>query len=425
MTENSNTRRKADNANAGALKKASRLLHLLLFIGVLAVGAFGTYLLIASKKPPERVKHEPLPPLVKTENLKTRDIQMTIRGFGTVTPSVQIEIVPQVAGKVVRVNPQFKAGGFTKAAEVLVRIDPRDYELAVQQAQAAIAEAQVKLDLEHAEAQVARHEWQQLNPNTQPSSPLVLRQPQIQQAKAQLQSAQAKLAAAKLNLERTRIALPVDAVIMSEKVDLGQFVSVGQSIGAAYGIEMVEIEVPLEDQELAWFDVPGNPVFINGSRPTGKETVAIVKADFAGAEHTWTGYVRRSTGQVDKTSRLVNIVVEVSKPYGNSNSKPPLIPGTFVEVLIKGKTLKNAVAVPRHAVHNANQVWVVENERLYIRPLEIARTDEDYAYAVSGLDDTVDIVVSALDTVTNGMKVRTQARNETQSKQLISPHGNH
>ena len=424
MTENSNTPRKTEDPNAGALKKPSRPLHLLLFIGVLAVGAFGTYLLIASKKPPERVKHEPLPPLVKTENLRTRDIQMTIRGFGTVTPSVQIEIVPQVAGKVVRVNPQFKAGGFTKAAEVLVRIDPRDYELAVQQAQAAVAEAQVKLDLEHAEAQVARDEWQQLNPNTQPSSPLVLRQPQIQQAKAQLQSAQAKLAAAKLNLERTRIALPVDAVIMSEKVDLGQFVSVGQSIGAAYGIEMVEIEVPLEDQELAWFDVPGNPVSINGSRPTGKETVAIVKADFAGAEHTWTGYVRRSTGQVDKTSRLVNIVVEVPKPYRNS-TKPPLIPGTFVEVLIKGKILKNAVAVPRHAVHNANQVWVVENERLYIRPLEIARTDEDYAYAVSGLDDTVDIVVSALDTVTNKMKVRTHARNETQSKQLISPNSKH
>ena len=400
MTENSNTPRKTEDPNAGALKKPSRLLHLLLFIGVLVVGAFGTYLLIASKKPPERVKHEPLPPLVKTENLRTRDIQMTIRGFGTVTPSVQIEIVPQVAGKVVRVNPQFKA-------------------------KAAVAEAQVKLDLEHAEAQVARHEWQQLNPNTQPSSPLVLRQPQIQQAKAQLQSAQAKLAAAKLNLERTRIALPVDAVIMSEKVDLGQFVSVGQSIGAAYGIEMVEIEVPLEDQELAWFDVPGNPVSINGSRPTGKETVAIVKADFAGAEHTWTGYVRRSTGQVDKTSRLVNIVVEVPKPFRNSSSKPPLIPGTFVEVLIKGKTLKNAVAVPRHAVHNANHVWVVENERLYIRPLEIARTDEDYAYAVSGLDDTVDIVVSALDTVTNKMKVRTHARNETQSKQLISPNSKH
>jgi multidrug efflux pump subunit AcrA (membrane-fusion protein) len=202
-------------------------------------------------------------------------------------------------------------------------------------------------------------------------------------------------------------------------VDLGQFVSVGQSIGVAYGVDLVEVEVPLEDEELAWFDIPDNPMSLNGGKPSTGGAVAQVRTDFAGAEHTWKGFVKRSTGQVDRASRLLSIVVEVPEPFKNSDFKPPLLPGLFVEVLIEGKVLKNAVAVPRDAVRNANEVWVVENGRLRIRQLDIIRSDKDFAYALSGLDDGAQIVVSALDAVTSGMSVRTQSTAETMSDSPI------
>jgi len=349
---------------------------------------------------------------VEVEQLSVRDIQMVVRGFGTVSPKLQVEIVPQVSGKVIYINPQFEAGGFIRAGEELLQIDPRDYELAVQQAQAVVADALVQLDLEKAEAQVAHTEWEQLNPNTEPPSPLVFREPQIRQAQARLESAKAQLATAELHLERTRPSFPIDAIIISQRVDLGQFVSTGQSVGVAYGTELVEIELPLEDENLAWFDIPGNPVSFNGNKPTTSSTVAQVRANFAGAQHYWTGYVRRTTGQVDRTSRLVSVVVEVPDPFKNSDSKPPLVPGMFVEVLIEGNVLKNALAVPRDAVHNGNEVWVVENGRLHIRPLDIVRTDKDFAYAVSGVDDRAMIVLSSLDAVTGGMAVRTQVRTD-------------
>ena len=99
----------------------------------------------------------------------------------------------------------------------------------------------------------------------------------------------------------------------------------------------------------------------------------------------------------------------MTNPFEASEGKPPLLPGVFVEVLIEGKVLKNAVAVPRDAVRESNKVWAVNANRLHIRTLEIARADKDFAYVISGLEEGARIVVSSLDMVTEGMAVRTVA----------------
>jgi RND family efflux transporter MFP subunit len=383
-------------------------LQILVAVILLLAGIAGARLLILSKKPPTKAEQAHMAPLVEVERLAKRDIAMTIRGFGSVRPKVQVEIVPQVAGNIVEIHQNFKPGGFIRAGEVIFKIDPRDYELAVQQAHAIVADAQVKLDLQKAEAQVAKSEWKQLNPDTDPPSPLVFREPYVRQAQAALDSANAQLAKAQLNLERTRVSLPIDTVILSEKVDLGQYAGIGQPLGSAHGIELVEIEVPLEDRELAWLSIPANPAPINGEASGGERSKAQVICEFAGREQTWTGYVTRTTGQVDTASRLVSVVVEVPKPFGGSDGKPPLVPGMFVEVLIKGNTLKDAIAVPRDAIHSADNVWIVRDGSLHIKKIQIARTDEGVAYVTSGVEDGDDIIISALDTATNGMKVRTE-----------------
>ena len=378
-----------------------RRLQLLISAGIILMGVLFVIALVKLRKPPQRVEPEILAPLVKIELLKARDIQMVVVGHGSVIPKVEVEIVPQVSGKIIWINPQFKAGGFIDAKETLLEIDPRDYELEFQQAQAGVAEAQVRLDIEKAEAQVAREEWQQLHPDTEPSSALVLREPQIRQAQARLASAKATLAKTRLFLERTKLSLPVDVRIKSETVGLGQYVMTGKSLGYAYGIDAVEIELPLEDERLAWFEIPD-------STSAGKVITAEVKANFAGATHSWVGYVKRTTAEVDKKSRLISVVIEVQDPFDISGNKVALLPGMYVEVSIKGKVLKNAFAVPREAIHNRNEVWIVNNERLHIQPVEIIRNDKDFAYVVSGLDDNAAIVVSSLDVVTNGMLVRTK-----------------
>jgi multidrug efflux pump subunit AcrA (membrane-fusion protein) len=143
-----------------------------------------------------------------------------------------------------------------------------------------------------------------------------------------------------------------------------------------------------------------------------------VKADFAGAEHTWKGYVTRTTGQVDKMSRMISVVVEVPKPFERSNGRPPLLPGIFARVMIEGKVLKNAMAVPRDAIHDSNKVWIVQDDILHIEALDIVRADKDFAYAMANVDQNATIVTSSLDTVMEGMKVRTQLEQTTVAKQL-------
>jgi len=375
---------------------------------IVALGALGAHVLIKLKKPPARKDPNELAPLVETVELSRADIQMVVRGHGTVSPEIKVDLVPEVAGKVVHVHPHLKVGGFIEAGQKMLQIDPRDYELAVQQAEAAVAEAQVRLDTEKAEALVARKEWQELHPGTEPNSPLVLRIPQIRRAEAALASAKAQLAMAELKLERTALSLPFDALIAEERVDLGQFVVAGQPVGLAYGIDSVEIELPLEDKELAWFDVFEKGGSSDGMDGSAGHTKALVKAEFAGAEHTWDGRVVRTTGQVDRLSRMVSVVIEVSNPFETTSGRPPLLPGAFVEVLIRGKTIRGAFAVPRDAIRQGNKVWLFDNGRLRIRDLHIVRADEDYAYVTSGLEDGARVITSSLDTVLDDMTVRVQ-----------------
>lgn len=407
---------KAGEAPSGLLRGVVAIL-------IIVLGVAGTIVLIKLKKPPQRAEQEAQTPLVAVEKLHVRDIPMVVRGYGTVNPKVEVDIVPEVAGKVVRIHPELKVGGFIRANEQMLQIDPRDYESAVQQADATVADARVKLDTEQAEADVARKEWSQLNPDTEPTSLLVLREPQIRKAQAALDSAEAQLATARLRLERTSLSLPFDALIISEKVDLGQYVVTGQSLAKAYGTDAVEIEVPLEDDELAWFDVFKNSIFADEEGTSGHKTAAEVRASFAGAEHTWQGLVVRTTGQVDRTSRMVLVVVEVPDPFKVSDSRPPLLPGVFAEVLIKGKMLRNAVAVPRDAVREGDKVWLVNDNRLHIRTLEIVRADKDFAYIISGIDDGAEIITSSLDIVVDGMQVRTWDKDSAGEKESVSQNG--
>ncbi|MHC4632580.1 MAG: efflux RND transporter periplasmic adaptor subunit, partial [Planctomycetota bacterium] len=94
---------------------------------------------------------------------------MVIRAYGTVSPKVEVDIVPEVPGKVVSVNSEFKAGGLIPAGDQILQIDERDYKFAVQQTNAVVADALVRLEIEMAEAEVARREWEQLHPGTEPN----------------------------------------------------------------------------------------------------------------------------------------------------------------------------------------------------------------------------------------------------------------
>ncbi len=431
MTDNKVNHKATIKKVQKAHRKTRGFLQALLAIVIIILGIGVAVYFIKNKKQPERIEQNVLAPLIKVEQVRVRDIPMVVQGYGTVSPTVEVDIIPEVAGKVVFIHPELKVGGLIRGNEKILQIDPRDYELAVRQAEAAVADATVLLETEQAEALVARKEWSDLHPDTEPTSSLVLREPQIRKAQATLDSAEAQLATAKLQLERTSISLSFDIIIASESVDLGQYVVTGQPLASAYGTEAVEIEVPLEDDDLAWFDVFGNSIFTNPDGNSTEKTQATVIADFAGTQQSWDGFVVRTAGQVDRTSRMLSVIIEVPDPFKVSKGGSPLLPGVFAKVLIQGKTLRDAIAVPRDAIREGDNVWLAHSNRLHIQPLEIVRADNDFAYVISGVPDQANVVMSSLDVVTDGMKVRTQfdvTTNDDQVKQdsgqLGGPGGN-
>jgi RND family efflux transporter MFP subunit len=410
-------------------KLTDRLKRVLLIVLILAVGVIVLVLLKTLRKPPAKKESQILAPLLNAQAVYVEDVKMVVTGFGTVEPKVEVQVVPQVSGRVVSCHNDFVNGGFFKAGEPLITIDQRDYKLAVENAEAAVAADQVYLDKELAEAAVAGQEWAQLYPGTKPESALVLRGPQIAEAKAKLRASKARLATAQLNLERTVISMPFDGRIASESLDVGQYLMAGQPVATVYGTDVVEIVVPLEDRDLAWFDLPTSFNNTAGSSSvTGAQ--ASVTTDFAGARHTWAGRVVRAEGRIDSTSRMVNVVVEVANPFEMSDhsprlrpvaaGRPPLVPGMFVEVEIMGKPLKGAIPVPRYAVHNADEVWVARDGQLWIQKVEIARQDKNYTYVTTGLAGGAVIVTSPLEVVTNNMKIRTRLTDAETNKEFGS-----
>lgn len=401
-----------------------------LVVGILAIAVIIAKTMVSLRKPPEKKPQAISAPLLNAQVVSSQNLQMTIQGYGTVEPRVDVQVVPQVSGKVIQCNPQFVNGGFFKTNEPLVMIEQTDYQLAVESAEAAVAQAEVQLEKEKAEADVAKKEWEKLRPGQQPDSVLVFRGPQIQSAQAQLNAARAQLAKAKLDLERTTIQMPFDGRVVSTNVDLGQFVTAGAPIATVYRTDLVEVVVPLEDSELAWFDMPLNGNTNNHSNAAAKVDVY---SNFAGKQHHWKGQLVRTEGQIDPKSRMVHVVAQVDDPFEVEDGQPPLVPGMFVHVDIQGKEVQNIYRIPRYAIHKGSEVWVAvkrenpgSNEEtanpqgstfrtLKIRPVEVIRMDKNFAYVSKGLSDDDIIVTSPLETVTNGMLIRIHLQEQSES----------
>jgi len=389
-------------------RKKKRWIYILLVIVFLLVGFSGFRFLKSHKNNIKKTRPEVLAPMVKTVTVNAGKQSISISGEGTVRPLNEISLVPQVGGKIQYAAPFLVNGGAFKKDDALLRIEPIDYELAVTLAKAKVKSSESLLQLAEQQTEAAREEWrihytEGSNQGTPPPS-LVAKEPQLAAAKAKLEADKADLNKAILNLERTELKAPFNGRVSHENVDIGQYVSHGQALATLYSTDAVEIVVPLEEEDLSWFHVPG---FTSGNSPGSSATVM---ARIAGQALSWPGEVVRAEGKLDERTRMINVVVRVNKPYAK---KPPLALGLFVTVNIEGRTLTHAALMPRSALRQGNMVWVVDkNNRLNFRKVEIARFQGDNILIISGLEGGESVVVTILKAVTDGMVVRDASLNK-------------
>lgn len=193
-----------------------KLFKVLLPIVILCAGALGAWAIIAAKPEvePKQVEHEL--PVVEVVTASPEIVRLNVHSQGVVAPRTEINLVSEVAGKIAHVHPGFAAGGFFKKGEVLLTIDPRDYDLAVTKIKARVAEARKELLREQAEAEQAAREWRALGEGGQ-ASDYVLRKPHLEERRAKLAAARADLAEARLKRARCELRAPFAGRVREKK----------------------------------------------------------------------------------------------------------------------------------------------------------------------------------------------------------------
>ncbi len=380
-----------------------RILQIVLPMAVLAVAGFAAVLLVRSRPPVETQPPLFEPPGVRVHEVTARNVPMTVISQGTVGPRTESQLVPEITGRVIRVAPSFAEGGFFEAGDVLVEIDPFDYQQAVVSARSQLAQARLQLAQEEAEAEVALREWEELG-RGDPRA-LTLREPQLDDARASVAAAVANLERSERDLERAEIVAPYAGRIRVKNVDVGQFVTVGTTVATIYAVDLAEVRLPLPDEELAYLNLPLS--YRGGeNQPTPQVTL---RATFAAEMHEWEGRIVRTESEIDPVSRMVHVVAQVADPYapGPNPNRPPLAVGMYVEAEIEGRTVRDVAVVPRAALRGRDQVLVVDAaDKLVFRDVDILRATNDSIFVRDGLAEGELVVVSPLDAPTDGMQVQ-------------------
>ncbi len=324
---------------------------------------------------------------------------------GEVQARTEIDIVPQVGGKIEYISKGFLEGGTFVRDEILIQIEKADYELRVVQAEATVAQARQALVREQAEAAIARKDWDELGVGE--ASALTLRKPQLAQAEAALAAAKASLADANLQLMRTAIRAPFAGRVRTKNADVGQFVTPGARLGRIFSTSVVDVRLPLTDAELAKLSLP--LAFAETEGNLGPEVE--LSAKVLGEDRIWRGRITRTDSAIDPATRVLFAFVEVQDPYGaGSDEGMPLLVGLFVQAKVHGKALPSALVIPRSALRGNNQVYLAKGDELSIVEVEVASSDRDVAIITNGLHEDDEVITSPVLGARDGLKIERVTR---------------
>ncbi len=391
-------------------EKLAKVAKYVIPLVILVIAVAGGVWLVTTQEEPAREAPREERVLVETEPVEGGVHRLDVRSSGEVVPARQVQVSPEVSGKVVWVNESLVPGGVVRAGEELFRIDPRDYEAAVEERRTEVEQARAQLQQERGRVEVAEQEWElfkeEVDEGVEDPS-LALREPQLKSARVAVEAAQARLERAKIALERTSVDAPFDAFVESEAIDLGQTVGPQSQAATLVGTDRFWVRTSVPVDEISYITIPG----VNGRQGSP----ATVSQDVGGRTIERRGRVAKLQGDLDPQGRMARILVEVADPFGQAEGpraaaeQPdiPLLVSSYVDVLIQGPTVDDLVEVPRQAVHGGDEVYIyADDDTLDIREVEVAWERPETVLVSSGVRPGERVVTSPIATAVEGMKLR-------------------
>jgi len=368
-------------------------------IVVLMVTAALIYIMVLLKPKDEKKDDRKLIPTVETIQIDAIDYVIPIKSEGMVLAKTNITVSAEITGKIVFVSSKFTNGGAFDKGDVLLKIDPIDYQLAITRAKANVASQQANLDLQQAKSDLAKKDWKKYGKKGQPDA-LNLNLPQVASAKAAVSGANADLKLARRNLDKSIISAPFSGVILAKNVDLGQFVSMGTPLASIASTQVAEVRISLSDVQL-------HDSGLNGFNATTHINVTITSQEASGVQ--WQGKISAIEAQRDMKTLFNYAIVEIDKPF--TQQKVPLRFNTFVEVNLSGNTLNSVYPIERGYVSLDNKVKVLSKQStLELKKVEVIYSDKDNFYISKGISTSDNIITTGLANVHSGDKL-----NNTQS----------
>ena len=392
------------------------VIRFLVPVAVIGVAVWFAIGLIRTRPVAPRVEVPPRTTIVETIIPEPRTEQLEIIAYGTVEPKRRLMVQSQVGGKVINLNQALVKGGRVSEGEVLYQIDPRDYELAVQQRLADVASAKVAVQRENALQVVAEREWELLGDSVATSESgrqLARREPQRQQAEAALAAAEGRLSLARLDLERTTMRAPFNALVLEDMIEIGQVIAPLAPTATLVGTDAYDVNVSIPLEDLSWLTAD--------ARNPAENSPARVVLELGDQESIqFDGRVDRIAGEVERAGRLAKVIVQVDDPLGDENAQARLLLGSYVRVVIQGGEVEDVYVLPRAVMQENNTIRIMDADaKLAVRTVDVVAGTPDTVLVRMEIQPGEEIIASPLSVAIPGMPLERLAPAGFQSSEPV------
>ncbi len=437
-------------SNPTPLRRRLRALWILPPI-VLGVAILGN--LTSNKRPPQKIEQPEVARSVRTITVPKVDLHPTTEGYGVVQPARVWRAIAQVSGRITAMHPRLRNGEILSAGTTLFEIDPVNYQLALEQLRAELAELEVReenthtlLQIEQRNLQLAEREAERLQQLVTEGNISHSRADETERAMLNSRSAvqnlrntlslipsqrrviEAKLAQAERDLENTEIKAPFNLRITNLTMETDQYVTTGQTLFEGDGVDRIEVVAQVALSSLRHLFAG------HGSKPPSQQQLTEGLVDYTalqpriemdmGSHYAhWDAEFVRFNDRIDSETRTIGVVVALNNPLQQiiPGQRPPLSRGMFVRVRLQGRVQPARIMIPRSAVRTGKVLLVDADNRLQHRRVEIGYHQGAVSVVESGLQADEQLVVSDLIPAVDGMLL--QPHTDTVLQQQLQQHG--